>query len=62
MMQQFEETLRIKHIKYINFIINTTKNQTTGFSLHELTFCREPNIPSFIQQNLRLTYQDLIQK
>ena len=35
---------------------------TTGFSLYDLKFGRKPNIPSSIQQNPRITYQDLIQK
>ena len=51
-----------KNLKCINFIIYTTKNQTTGFSPYELTFGSEPNIPSSIQQNPRLTYHDLNQK
>lgn len=50
------------NLKFINFVINTTKNQTTGFSPFELTFGREPNLPSTIQQNHSMTYQELIRK
>ena len=90
-MQQFEEALRIQHIKtfhpqsngniermhstlnnliessisernnewdenlkFINFAINTMKNQTTGLTPFELMFGREPN--------LTLTHQELIRE
>ena len=35
-----------ENLKYINFAINTTTNQTTGHSPYELTFERTPNISS----------------
>ena len=37
-----------ENLKYINFVINTTTNQTTGHSPYELTFGRTPNIPSTV--------------
>ena len=49
-------------MKYINFVINTTTNQTTGYSSYELTFGRTPNIPSTVNTSPNLTYQDLIRK
>ena len=55
--KQWEENL-----KYINFVINTTTNQTTGHSLYELTFGKTPNIPSTVNTSPNLTYQDLIRK
>ena len=51
-----------ENLKYINFVINTTTNQTTGHSHYELTFARTPNIPSTVNTSPNLTYQDLIKK
>ena len=50
------------NLKYINFVINTSTNQTTGHSPYELTFGRTPNIPSTVNTSPNLTYQDLIRK
>ena len=50
------------NLKYINFVINTTTNQTTGHSPHELTFERAPNIPLTVNTSPNLSYQDLIRK
>ena len=41
-----------ENLKYTNFVIKTTTNQTSGHSPYELTLGRTPN----------LTYQDLIRK
>ena len=51
-----------ENLKYINFVINTTTNQTTGYSPYELIFGRSPNIPSMVNTSPNLTYQDLIRK
>ena len=51
-----------ENLKYINFVINTTTNQTTGHYPYELTFGRTPNIPSTVKTSFNLTYQDLIRK
>lgn len=34
-----------ENIKFINFAINTTRNETTGLSPFERTFRSEPNLP-----------------
>ena len=51
-----------ENMKLINFAINRMKNQTTGLTPFEITFGREPNIPSTIANSPTLTYQDLIRK
>ena len=51
-----------ENIKFINFSINTMRNETTGFSPYELTFGRDPNIPSTIPNSPTLTLQDVIKK
>ena len=50
------------NLKFINFVINTTTNQTTGYSPLELTFGRNPNIPSTISTSTTLTHEILIRK
>ena len=50
------------NIKIINFTINTTPNQTTKFTPYELTFGRNPNVPSTLRTSTNLTHQDLIRK
>ena len=50
------------NIKIINFTINTTPNQTTKFTPYELTFGRNPNVPSTLRISTNLTHQDLITK
>ena len=51
-----------ENLKYVTFVINSTINQTTGFTPFELTFRRMPNIQSEIENSPNLTYQDLIRK
>ena len=51
-----------ENLKYVTFAINSTVNQTTGFTPFELTFGRLPNIPSQIENSPNLTHQDLIRK
>ena len=51
-----------ENIKFISFAINSTTNQTTGYTPFELTFGRLPNIPSEVENSPNLTYQDLIRK
>ena len=50
------------NLKFINFVINTTTNQTTGYSPFELTFGRNPNIPSTISTSTTLSHENLIRK
>ena len=50
-----------ENLKYVT-IINSTINQTTGFTPFELTFGRMPNIPFEIENSPNLTYQDLTRK
>ena len=51
-----------ENLKYVTFAINSTVNQTTGFTRFELTFGRLPNIPSTIENSPNLTHQNLIRK
>ena len=51
-----------ENLKYVTFAINSTVNQTTGFTPFELTFGRLPNIPSEIENSPNLTHQNLIRK
>ena len=51
-----------ENLKFINFAIDTMKNQTTGLTPFELMFGREPNIPSMIAVSPTLTHQELIRK
>ena len=46
----------------MTFVINSTVNQTTGFSPFELTFGRTPNLSSNVNTSPNLTHQDLIRK
>ena len=43
-------------------MINTSTNQTTGYSPFELKFGRNPNIPSTINTSTTLTHESLIRK
>ena len=49
-------------MKYINFVINTTTNQTAGHFPYELIFGRTPIIPSTVNTSPNLSYQELIRK
>ena len=51
-----------KNIKFINFSINTMRNETTGFSPYEITFGRDPNILSIIPNSPTSTLQEVIKK
>ena len=51
-----------ENLKYINFVINTTTNQTTGYSPFEMTFGRNPNIPSTLSLPTELTYDSLLSR
>ena len=44
------------NIKIINFTINTTPNQTTKFTPYDLTFGRNPNVPSALRTSTNLTH------
>ena len=43
------------NLKYINFLINTTTNQTTGHSPDELSFGRTFNVPSTVNTSPNLS-------
>ena len=51
-----------ENIKFISLSINTKKNETTGFSPYEVTFGRDPNIPSTIPNSPSLTLQEVIKE
>ena len=50
------------NLKFMNFVINTTTNQTTGYSPFELTFGRNPNIQSTISTSTTLNLESSIRK
>jgi hypothetical protein len=54
-----------KWLPYATFVFNTTPHTATGFTPHELLFCRKPNIPGVLQKEppeTQYTYDNYIKE